>query len=55
MDVIKLYTREETAELLKISTRTLGRYKKLGHIVPKCIGGKDVYTAEEINRFIEKK
>lgn len=52
---MKLFTREETANILKISTRTLGRYKKAGHIIPKIIGGKDLYTSEEINKFIESK
>lgn len=55
MEVIELFSREETAELLKISTRTLGRYKKAGLINPKVIGGKDLYTAEGINRFIESR
>ncbi|ADK16704.1 helix-turn-helix domain-containing protein [Clostridium ljungdahlii] len=53
--MITLFSREEAAKLLKISTRTLGRYKKAGLINPKVIGGKDLYTSEEINRFIESR
>lgn len=53
--IIQLHSRAETAEILHISTRTLGRYKKVGLITPKIIGGKDLYTIQEINRFIEKK
>ena len=55
METIKLFSRTETAEILKISTRTLGRYKKAGLINPKIIGGKDLYTSEEINKFIESR
>lgn len=55
MEAIKLFSRIETAKLLKISTRTLGRYKKAGLINPKIIGGKDLYTLEEINNFIESR
>lgn len=55
MGVIELLSREETAKALKISTRTLGRYKKAGLIMPKVIGGKDLYTIDEINNFINKK
>ncbi|MBV4429398.1 helix-turn-helix domain-containing protein [Clostridium tyrobutyricum] len=55
MEVLKLFSRIETAKILKISTRTLGRYKKAGLINPKVIGGKDLYTSEEINKFIERR
>lgn len=50
--IIKLYTRQEVADFLNISTKTLGIYKKLGRIKSKRAGNKDVYTSEEINRFI---
>lgn len=53
--IIQLHSREETAEVLHISTRTLSRYKKAGLITPKIIGGKDLYTVQEINRFIAEK
>jgi hypothetical protein len=54
-EVIKLFSRKETAALLKISLTTLTRYKKTKAITPKTIGGKDLYTLEEINRFIESR
>lgn len=55
MEVLKLFSTVETAKLLKISTRTLGRYRKAGFITPKTIGGKYLYTVEEINKFIESR
>jgi predicted site-specific integrase-resolvase len=54
-EVIKLFSRKEAAEILKISLTTLTRYKKTKAITPKTIGGKDLYTLEEINRFIESR
>jgi hypothetical protein len=54
-EVIKLFSRKEAADILKISLTTLTRYKKTKAITPKIIGGKDLYTLEEINRFIESR
>ncbi|WP_164880458.1 helix-turn-helix domain-containing protein [Clostridium manihotivorum] len=55
MEELKLFTTDETAKILRISKRTLGRYKKARQIKPKTIGNKDLYTFEEIDKFINRR
>lgn len=49
---IKLYTIEETAEMLGITTRTLQTYIKKGLIKAKKIGRRWRFTEQSINAFI---
>lgn len=55
---IKTYTRKETAELLKMSERTLDRYIRSGKIKATKTGtakrSKVIITAAAINEFLEE-
>ncbi len=55
---IKTYTRKETAELLKMSERTLDRYIRSGKIKATKTGAakrsKVIITAAAINEFLEE-
>jgi hypothetical protein len=48
---IKLYTREETAKALRISTVHLWRITKDGLIHPTRVGCRVLYSADELARF----
>jgi len=47
-------TSKQAAALLKVTTRTLCRWKKANLLVPKKIGGKLLYTAADIEKAFEK-
>ena len=49
---IKLYTIEETAEMLGITTRTLQTYIKKGLIRAKKIGKRWRFTEQSINAYV---
>ena len=49
---IKLYTIEETAEMLGITTRTLQTYIKKGLIKAKKIGRRWRFTEQNINAYV---
>lgn len=51
---IKLYTTQETAELLRMSVRNLQRIIKKGELVPTVIGERNhVFPHEELERYIQ--
>lgn len=50
----KLYSRDEVASLFKISLPTLWRWEKNGQIKGKKVGGRVLYTENEIKRLLNK-
>lgn len=54
--VERLYTAEEAAEMLRISTITLWRWKSSGKITPLRADGsrKDLYSETEIRRVLNQ-
>lgn len=50
----KLYTMKETAEMLRISERTLVRMIKAAQIEPCYIGGKNLFEETEIQKYIKR-
>lgn len=50
---VKLYSSQETAELLGVGTATLTNYKKKGRIKATKISGKYYYTEENIKQFLQ--
>ena len=50
----ELFTKKETAGLLKKSTVTIDRYRKQGILTSISIGGSVMFKRSEINRFIEE-
>ena len=51
---VKLYTFEETAQLLKVSKRTVQTYYWQGKITGRKIGRRIYILAESITEFIRK-
>jgi excisionase family DNA binding protein len=51
---VKLYTYEETAQLLKVSKRTVQTYYWQGKITGRKIGRRIYILAESITEFIRK-
>ncbi len=49
----KLYTVNETMELLRISRPTLYRFIKSGQLIPLKMGKKTLFTESELTRFLE--
>ena len=52
---LKLLTLKEVAEILKVSTRTVRRYIKDGHIEAHRLEGSFRITQTELNSFIESR
>lgn len=52
LEDIRLYTVQETAELLGVTTRTILTYLKEGKLTGRKIGGKWKMTEEELRRFM---
>ena len=52
---IRYYDREETAEILHVTVRTLQEWEKDGRLVPRYAGMKALYTKEQIENFLETK
>ena len=50
---VKLYTLEETAELLGVTKQTITKYLKEGRIVSTTIGGKKYLSEENIRTFLQ--
>ncbi len=50
----ELFTKQETAGLLKKSTGTIDRYRKQGILTSISVGGSVMFKRSEINRFIEE-
>ena len=50
---VKLYTLEETAELLGVTKQTITKYLKQGRIVSTTIGGKKYLSEENIKTFLQ--
>ena len=50
---VKLYTLEETAELLGVTKQTITKYLKQGRIVSTTIGGKKYLSEENIRTFLQ--
>lgn len=50
----KILKKKEAASYLSISTCTLDRLRKQGLIKSKKIGGQIMFTASEIERFLEE-
>ena len=55
MGELKYYTREETAEILGVSTRTVHRYVKAGHLRGYIIGDGWRFKPEDIDAFVTRK
>lgn len=49
--VKQLYTRDEAASMLSISTVTLDRLTRTGAIKPRRVGARVLYTTRELERF----
>jgi excisionase family DNA binding protein len=49
---IKLYTTEEAAKILGVTSRTLSSYISSGRLKANKIGGKQRITEENLKRFI---
>lgn len=45
---IKYLTRKETAEMIRVSTVTLNKYKRYKLLLPKKIGGRVIYLEEDV-------
>lgn len=50
---VKLYSSEETAELLGTTKGTLYKYSQDGKIKATRISGKNYYSEENIKRFLQ--
>ena len=50
---IKLYTTEEVAEFLGVTVRTVYRYVESGQLKGKKIGGRWLFTIENIEKFVQ--
>lgn len=50
---LNLYTLEEVAETLKVSTKTVSNYINRGRIQANKIMGKWMITAEELENFVK--
>ena len=50
----KLYTRQETADLLHVTLPTLSRLTKDGMIKSKRLGGRILYDAESIDAAVQQ-
>ena len=48
-DAETLISRIETAEMLNVTTMTLGRWAKVGYLVPVKVGAKVYYRLSDIN------
>lgn len=49
--VKQLYTRDEAASMLSISTVTLDRLTRTGAIKPRRVGARVLFSAKTIERF----
>jgi len=47
-----VYTTKEIINILKISSRTLGKFNKSGELKPIQIGRKNRYMGSEVLRFL---
>lgn len=50
----RLYSQQEVADLFGVHVSTIWRWRKAGVIGAKKIGGKVLFTTEEINRTIKE-
>lgn len=50
---VKLYSLEETAELLGITKQTITKYIKQGRMVSTMIGGKKYLSEENLRNFLQ--
>lgn len=50
----KVYTRKETADLLRITLPTLGRLYKDGIIPYRRIGSRIIFEADEIDKIVKQ-
>ena len=50
---VKLYSLEETAELLGVAKETITKYIKQGRIVSTLIGGKKYLSEENLKSFLQ--
>lgn len=50
-----MYTLQEVAELLSVTTRTMLNYMKNKRIVGQKIGGRWYYTEENVKAFLQGK
>lgn len=51
---IKVYTPEEAAQILKLSTRTIREYLRIGKITGAKIGKEWRITEEQIREFLDR-
>lgn len=50
----RLYSQQEVADLFGVHVSTIWRWRKAGVIGAKKIGGKVLFTLDEINRTIKE-
>jgi len=50
----RLYSQQEVADIFGVHVSTIWRWRKAGVIGAKKIGGKVLFTTEEINRTIKE-
>lgn len=48
----RAFSREETAEILGISTDSVDRLRKAGELNPSIALGRPLYSSDEIDRFL---
>lgn len=50
---VKLYTLDETAELLGVTKQSVTKYIKQGRIISTTIGGKKYLSEDNIRTFLQ--
>lgn len=50
---VQLYTKQEAAQMLGVTLRTITNYTKDGRLKGQIIGGQRVYTVEELQKFLK--
>lgn len=50
---VKLYSMQETGELLGVTRPTITKYMREGRIIATKIGGKKYFTEENLRAFIK--
>lgn len=48
----RAYSFDELVEILPMSDEQIRKHERAGHLIPKYSGTKKVYTAAEVDRFL---
>ena len=49
---VELYTKEDAAQLLNVTPRTITNYVRAGRLKGQLIGKAGMFTREELERFL---